>query len=72
MELYPNPTNDVLYVKNIPTPCSYKIYDMYGKVQSTGEVMDGNSLKTNNLQSGTYLLVLEGNNVNYRRSFVKQ
>ncbi len=72
MELYPNPTNDVLYVKNIPTPCSYKIYDMFGKVQSSGEVMDGYSLKTNNLPSGVYLLVLEGNNVNYRRSFVKQ
>jgi aminopeptidase N len=72
MEVYPNPTHEVLYVKNIPNNSSYKIYDMFGKLQSTGEFNSSNSLNINHLKSGTYLMVLEAPNANYRKSFVKQ
>ncbi|MFM7387879.1 MAG: M1 family aminopeptidase, partial [Bacteroidota bacterium] len=71
MELYPNPCNDEMYVKNIPNGCRITVYDMYGKVQLIDKVSNDNSLKTSSLPSGTYLLVLDGTSVKYRKTFVK-
>ena len=71
MELYPNPCNDEMYIKNIPNDCRIIVYDMYGKVQLIDKVSIGNPLKTSSLTSGTYLLVLDGTTVNYRKTFVK-
>lgn len=71
MELYPNPSNEEIYVNNIPNDCRYSIYDMYGKVQLTDQVSNGNSIKTSSLPSGTYLLVLDGTVIKYRKTFVK-
>lgn len=71
MELYPNPSNEEIYINNIPNDCRYSIYDMYGKVQLMDKVSGGNSIKTSSLPSGTYLLVLDGATVKYRKTFVK-
>jgi aminopeptidase N len=71
MELYPNPSNEEIYINNIPNDCRYSIYDMYGKVQLMDKVSGGNSIKTSSLPSGTYLLVLDGTKVKYRKTFVK-
>ena len=71
MELYPNPSNEEIYINNIPNDCRYSIYDMYGKVQLMDKVSGGNSIKTSSLPSGTYLLVLGGTKVKYRKTFVK-
>jgi aminopeptidase N len=71
MELYPNPCNDEMYVKNIPNGCRIIVYDMYGKEQLMDKVSIGNSLNTSSLTSGTYLLVLDSTTVKYRKTFVK-
>lgn len=71
MELYPNPSDEEIYINNIPNDCRYSIYDMYGKVQLMDKVSGGNSIKTRSLPSGTYLLVLDGTKVKYRKTFVK-
>jgi aminopeptidase N len=71
MELYPNPSNEEIYINNIPNDCRYSIFDMYGKVQLMDKVSGGNSIKTSSLPSGTYLLVLDGATVKYRKTFVK-
>lgn len=71
MELYPNPSNEEIYINNIPNDCRYSIYDMYGKVQLMDKVSGGNSIKTSSLPSGTYLLVLDDTKVKYRKTFVK-
>ncbi len=71
MELYPNPSNEEIYINNIPNDCRYSIYDMYGKVQLMDKVSGGNSIKTSSLPSGTYLLVLDSTKVKYRKTFVK-
>lgn len=71
MELYPNPCNDEMYIKNIPNDCRIIVYDMYGKEQLMDKVSIGNSLNTSSLTSGTYLLVLDSTTVKYRKTFVK-
>jgi hypothetical protein len=59
--IYPNPvTSDVLYVKTNEI-LDYQITNMMGQVFAKGELTDS-PINVSNLSSGTYFLVLEGNN----------
>ncbi|MFM2038807.1 MAG: hypothetical protein RL432_1746 [Bacteroidota bacterium] len=69
--LYPNPSNEEIYVKNIPNDCRFIIYDMYGKVKLMDKVSNSNLLNISSLPSGNYLLILDGTTVKYRKTFVK-
>jgi aminopeptidase N len=69
--LYPNPSNEEIYVKNIPNDCCFIIYDMYGKVKLMDKASNSNSLNISSLPSGNYLLILDGTTVKYRKTFVK-
>jgi aminopeptidase N len=69
--LYPNPSNEEIYVKNIPNDCRFIIYDMYGKIKLMDKVSNSNSLNISSLPSGNYLLILDGTTVKYRKTFVK-
>lgn len=50
--VYPNPTQDILYVKGIESQ-PLRVYDLQGRVL---QVEHGNQLTVSNLSSGTYLL----------------
>ena len=70
--LYPNPVSETLALLNLPNNCAYRIYDMFGKMQITGEAGIGKTISVLDLLPGTYLLELDGLNVNYRKTFVKK
>jgi aminopeptidase N len=72
MGLYPNPTAESLTLTNIPEGCPYTIYDMYGKVQGQGIANNQQAFSIKDLAAGNYLLVLEGQNARYRKSFIKE
>ena len=53
MLLYPNPTANVLHIKNTSLHARYQIYDLQGKLVMTGK---GSSIDVMALSQGTYLL----------------
>ena len=73
MEIYPNPTSDVLSIRNIAQNSSYKIVDMKG-----AEVLNGTlstpmtSINVAMLQNGIYQLVIEDGHQIGHKTFVKQ
>ena len=50
--VYPNPTQDILYIKGIESQ-PLRVYDLQGRVLQVG---NGNQMTVSNLSSGTYLL----------------
>ncbi len=63
MELYPNPTNGIIQLNNLPEGCSYGLYNLSGQT-----VKSGNFTKTTErldlsvLPTGIYLLELKESN----------
>ena len=61
LKFYPNPTNSVLYVKNLKELNTlYIVYDSYGRMVKRGEIKSG-IINTNNLAPGVYVLNIINN-----------
>ena len=71
MSLFPNPVEDQLTLLNVPKNSSYKLYDMFGRIKLSGKAINGEVLSVSALSPGTYLLVLDSPEANYRKTFVK-
>ena len=71
MSLFPNPVEDQLTLLNVPQNSSYKLYDMFGRIKLSGKAINGEVLSVSALSPGTYLLVLDSPEANYRKTFVK-
>ena len=71
MSLFPNPVQDQLSLLNVPQNSSYRLYDMFGRMKLSGKAINGEALSVSALSPGTYLLVLDSPEVNYRKTFVK-
>lgn len=55
--LYPNPANDVVYLKSASeTPDSYEIYSVAGVLVQSGKYAMNQGISTENLQVGEYIL----------------
>ncbi len=59
--VYPNPANDVLFLKTEEPASLYQIYNAMGKFVDGGEVSQNNQIKISNLRGGIYYLELESN-----------
>lgn len=71
MSLFPNPVQDQLTLLNVPQNSSYRLYDMFGRMKLSGKAINGEALSVSTLSPGTYLLVLDSPEANYRKTFVK-
>ncbi|MFZ9581988.1 MAG: M1 family aminopeptidase [Crocinitomicaceae bacterium] len=71
MSLFPNPVEDQLTLLNVPQNSSYRLYDMFGRMKLSGKTIQGETLSVSALSPGTYLLVLDSPEANYRKTFVK-
>ncbi len=63
MELYPNPTNGIIQLNNLPEGCSYGVYNLSGQTMKSGNftnTMERIDLST--LPTGIYLLELKDPN----------
>lgn len=63
-QLYPNPTDDFLYIRNaqnVTEPLHFRIIDMQGKEWMKGSY-NANAISVQGLQSGSYILILENQN----------
>ncbi len=73
LSIYPNPTNDQLFV-SIPqtdNKSEYVIYDSKGQVVNAG-VIDGNAINVNNLSTGVYFIKIASDDDVYFERFIKE
>jgi aminopeptidase N len=56
VELFPNPFEDRLMVKNLSQSGRYEVYDMSGKILESGLVNPGQWIMLNGLHPGNYLI----------------
>lgn len=68
VEIYPNPTTDVLYVKGLPT-FKYQIYGSNAELITEGE--SNGSVPTSSLAKGSYLLIVSHSKGIFINQFVK-
>ena len=71
-EVYPMPSNDKIFLKNVNTNCNYEIYNLDGKLLISGQYFSTQSIDISDLSEGIYLLrLIDGKVVNSLR-FVKE
>jgi ligand-binding sensor domain-containing protein len=58
-EIYPNPTNDVVFVKNLDENSSYKIFDLGGKDLTSLTTISNNCISIASLANGVYTIRTE-------------
>lgn len=70
--LYPNPTKEILYIKNIESDFSYKIFDVQGRLIGT-DVYKNGGIQVGSLKPGVYIIqtVIGKNNEIHSDRFVK-
>jgi hypothetical protein len=78
ISVYPNPAQDIIYVKNDGQPLGslhYQVIDMHGKMMMEGELSGGNTIQSvsiNSLPPSVYLLKLtDGAGQKHQCRFVK-
>ncbi len=65
ISIFPNPSNDVLFVKNIGSfPLNYKIYNLEGKLQKLGIYDHNNGIKISDLLPNCYILMVNTTDTN--------
>lgn len=69
LEIYPNPSTDILMIKNV-TANDYSIYNVDGKIVSSGTVTN-NEITVSNLEKGNYFVQLTTSNGVYQTKFIK-
>ena len=69
LSIYPNPTTDVLFIKNSNLEFNYQLFDVTGKLIATSSKMKQiNQIDMSSLGIGTYMLIILVNN-NLTKSF---
>ncbi|MEI8278869.1 MAG: T9SS type A sorting domain-containing protein [Bacteroidota bacterium] len=70
IQVYPNPTNDVLHIDNLVETTSFQILNIVGQCVQQGIMQAGNNtIATQALPSGIYMLVMT--DVQGRRSIIR-
>jgi hypothetical protein len=75
ISLYPNPALNELYIQGVRAGSGYLIYDMSGRVVSSGTISKSNKIEINNLADGAYILqptASEGTPTLPAMSFIKK
>ena len=70
--LYPNPSSDEIRIQQLVGPATYIIYDMHGKVQQKGTVVNNQAISLKSLMDGAYLMRIETEGKQLKKSFIKQ
>jgi hypothetical protein len=70
--LYPNPSTDEIRIQQLVSPASYTIYDMFGKIQQKGTTANNQTISLKSLMAGSYLMLIETDGKQLKKSFVKR
>jgi hypothetical protein len=71
VQIYPNPVDDILNVKNISSKSTYEIYSTPGQLVSKGTVGDG-KIMVRDLVKGVYFISIDENGTTLKNKFVKK
>lgn len=71
VQIYPNPVDDVLNVKNISSKATYEIHNAPGQLISKGTVGDGR-IVVRDLLKGVYFISIDENGTTLKNKFVKK
>lgn len=71
VEIYPNPVDDVLNVKNISSTATYEIYNAPGQLINKGSVGDGKII-VRGLVKGVYFINIDEKGTLYKNKFIKK
>ena len=69
VSIYPNPTADFVRVSNL-TRANYQIMDLKGAMVKSGTMLD-NNINISDLQSGTFIIMLDDETSSYQSTLVK-
>ncbi|SFN07361.1 Por secretion system C-terminal sorting domain-containing protein [Chryseobacterium oleae] len=69
--IYPNPTHDVIFIKNIPDIKSYILLDASGRMAGKN-ILTGNSVNIQSLEPGIYILQLISKEKIHAFKFIKR
>jgi len=75
INIYPNPSKDLLYVEHIPLNATINIYDLTGRAVFSQKYFENNliSIDISTLTEGTYFLQIEHNgNVSNKKIIVSK
>jgi len=70
VQIYPNPVDDILNVKNISSKSTYEIFNAPGQLISKGIIGDG-KITVRSLVKGVYFINIDENGTNIKTKFVK-
>lgn len=70
-QLYPNPTTDILYIKNAQENLNYQLYDASGKIVDAGLILN-QQLNVNTLAPGHYIIRLSDGSRTEILSFIRE
>lgn len=70
--VYPNPAVDVINVVGTQPGSTYQIYDVQGRVVDAGSLQTNNTITVSNLMSGSYILLVLGEDSTEVRRFVRR
>ena len=59
IEVFPNPTSNYITINKLSSPRSYAIYDISGKLVSSGELSNNEKIDLTSLRKGIYFLKLK-------------
>jgi hypothetical protein len=71
IRIYPNPANNILYLKGFETPVSVSVIDLNGKIMLS-EILSDNQINISALPNGPYTIQLSTNTKTITRKFLKQ
>lgn len=71
VQIYPNPVDDILNVKNISSKSTYEIYNAPGQLISKGTIGDG-KIVVRDLVKGVYFININDNGTDLKTKFVKK
>jgi hypothetical protein len=74
IEIYPNPTKNIINIINLTENCEYTIFNIMGSEVLSGNVsQDSNSIDLSELQSGYYILnLINSNGLNKTLKVIKE
>ncbi len=71
--IYPNPTKNIVYFKNLPNNAKIKVFDSAGKLMISDIRSKMNSLDVSSLTNGTYIITVktDNNKIGTRKLIIK-
>ena len=71
MQIFPNPTKNIINIKNITEIKKIKIFDYLGKEVLT-QTENNNEINVENLSKGIYLIEINSENQKVYKKFIKE